>query len=173
MDKPSVTVRGRLARIGAVVRKAWLAEAGADGAAPVEYLYVPCARTRYRGRSAQTRRWVQAVPVVRKTAQWIYYASDSFDPIEAVVSPGRISRQEFETGTRGVIPVPGARPGAAGRLFFATRQAAEYHLYHAEREGAPIRELRRAMADAHPDRGGTAEQFIEARRRYQTALRSA
>jgi hypothetical protein len=27
------------------------------------------------------------------------------------------------------------------------------------------------MADAHPDRGGTAEQFIEARRRYQTAPR--
>jgi hypothetical protein len=29
------------------------------------------------------------------------------------------------------------------------------------------------MADAHPDRGGTAEQFIQARRRYQTALRPA
>jgi len=29
------------------------------------------------------------------------------------------------------------------------------------------------MAGAHPDRGGTAEQFIEARRRYQTALRFA
>jgi hypothetical protein len=28
------------------------------------------------------------------------------------------------------------------------------------------------MADAHPDRGGTAEQFIQARRRYQMALRS-
>jgi len=29
------------------------------------------------------------------------------------------------------------------------------------------------MADAHPDRGGTAEQFIQARRRYQTALQLA
>jgi hypothetical protein len=28
------------------------------------------------------------------------------------------------------------------------------------------------MADAHPDRGGSAEQFIEAHRRYQTALRA-
>jgi hypothetical protein len=36
-----------------------------------------------------------------------------------------------------------------------------------------IKELRRAMADAHPDRGGTAEQFIQARRRYQTVLRPA
>jgi hypothetical protein len=33
--------------------------------------------------------------------------------------------------------------------------------------------LRRAMADAHPDRGGTAEQFIQARRRYETVLGSA
>jgi hypothetical protein len=81
-----------------------------------------------------------------------------------------------------VIPIPADRhrPGHAGRLFFATRQAAEDHLYRWEREraeqagprAAPIKELRRAMADAHPDRGGTAEQFIQARRRYQTALRA-
>ena len=81
----------------------------------------------------------------------------------------------------GVIPVPGARSGSAGRLFFATRQAAEDHLYRGEGEraeqGVPhapsVKELRRAMADAHPDRGGTTEQFIDARRRYQTALRPA
>ena len=144
------------------------------------------------------------MPIVKKTAQWIYYASDSWDRREAVVSPGRISREQFETDTRcgddreycphgedrcrhgypaGVIPVPGdrRRPGPAGRLFFATREAAEVDLYRGEREpagqAAPrallIRELRRAMADAHPDRGGTAGQFIQARRRYQTALRPA
>ena len=33
-----------------------------------------------------------------------------------------------------------------------------------------IKQLRRAMADAHPDRGGTVEQFIQARRRCQTHL---
>ena len=155
--------------------------ARADDAAPVEYLYVPCAR------------WVQAVPVVRKTAKWIYYTSDTWDRAEAVVSPGCISRQEFETDTRyradrrgypaGVIPVPGARPGSAGRLFFATRQAAEHHLYRGDGEQAGpaardaaqtlIKALRRAMADAHPARGGTAEQFIQARRRYETVLGSA
>jgi hypothetical protein len=82
-----------------------------------------------------------------------------------------------------VIPIPGDRhrPGPAARLFFATREAAEANLYRGERERAqpaapeasPIKELRRAMADAHPDRGGTAEQFIQARRQYQTALRHA
>jgi hypothetical protein len=222
MDKPGNRARRRLTgeaalrRIGAAVRKARPPEPGADDAAPAEYLYVPCARVRYHGFSAETRRWVQEVPIVRKTAKRIYYTSDSWDRVEAVVSPGCISRQEFETDTRcraasprdsaagpvrarhargprhcvpnrcrhgypaGVIPIPGARPGSAGRLFFATRQAAEYHLYRGEheragqaaRDASRIKELRRAMADAHPDRGGTAEQFTEARHRYQTALQA-
>ena len=160
---------------------------GADDAAPVEYLYVPCARIRRHGCLAEPRRWVQEVPIVRKTAKLIYYTSDSWDRREAVVSPGCISREQFEADRHGypagVIPVPADRhrPGPAGRLFFATREAAEDHLYRGERERAgqaapqapPIKELRRAMADAHPDRGGTAEQFIQARRRYQTALRPA
>ena len=179
-------------------------EPGAYDATPAGYLYVPCARIRNHGYPAGTRRWVQQVPIVKKTAKLIYYTSDSWDRREAVVSPGCISREQFEADTRcrddwehcphgedrcrhgypaGVIPVPSdrPRPGPAGRLFFATRQAAEDHLHRGERERAgqaapqapPIKELRRAMADAHPDRGGTAEQFIQARRRYQTALRSA
>ena len=136
-----------------------------------EYLWVPCA--------AGTSRRVVAVPIIRKTAKRIYYSSDSWDRIKAVVSPGSISRQKFEIA--GVIPIPGPRPGSAGQLFFATRQAAEYPLYRGKREPAGqavrdasvIKDLRRAMADAHPDRGGTADKFIEARRRYQTALQSA
>ena len=249
----------QLKRIGAR-RKAQQQKPGAHDAAPVEYLYVPCARIRYNGYPAETRSWVQEVPIVKKTAKRIYYTSDTWDRSQAVVPPGCISRQEFETdtgchdncprniaaglvcaphgcghrhcvhflapgrhcsapggcgkdcpaGTRGVrcanhgytwdhcphgedpcrhgypagvIPIPGDRPrsGPAGRLFFATREAAEAGLYRGERERAgqaarealSIKELRRAMADAHPDRGGTVEQFIQARRRYQTALRPA
>jgi hypothetical protein len=187
----------------AASRRARSPETGAKDAS-VGYLYVPCARIRYHGYPAQTRRWVQQVPIVKKTAKLIYYTSSSWDRREAVVSPGCISREQFETDTRcredrehcphgedrcrhgypaGVIPVPGGRhcPGPAGRLFFATREAAEADLYRGVRERAeqaapeapPLRELRRAMADAHPDRGGTAEQFIQARCRYQTALRHA
>lgn len=155
---------------------------------PVEYLYVPC--TRYHGRSAQARRWVQEVPIVKKTAKLIYYTSDTWNRREAVVSPGCISREQFETDTRcqhgypvGVIPIPSDRhcPGQAGQLFFATREAAENHLYRGQRErtehdapeAALIQELRRAVADAHPDRGGSVERFIQAHRRYQAALRRA
>jgi hypothetical protein len=248
-------------RTGAAGRKARPQKPGADDAAPAGYLYlyVPCVRNPHSGYSAGTRRWVQEVPIVKKTAKLIYYTSDSWDRREAVVSPGCISREQFETDTRcretcprdiaglvcaphgrghrhcvhvlapgrhchapggcgddcpadtrdwrcaqhgytwehcphgedrcrhgypaGVIPVPGHRhrPGPAGRLFFATRQAAEDHLHPRESERAQqavpqaplIKELRRAMADAHPDRGGTAEQFIQAHRRYQTVLRAA
>jgi hypothetical protein len=144
------------------------------------YLYVPCVRIRRHGHPAGARRWVQEVPIVKKTAKLIYYTSNSWDRREAVVSPGCISREQFETA--GVILIPGHRHrrGPAGRLFFASREAAEAALSRGERERAeraaphapPIRELRRAMADAHPDRGGSAEQFIEARRRYETALRA-
>ena len=93
---------------------------GADDAAPVEYLYVPCARIRRHGCLAEPRRWVQEVPIVRKTAKLIYYTSDSWDRREAVVSPGCISREQFEADRHGypagVIPVPADRhrPGPAG-----------------------------------------------------------
>jgi hypothetical protein len=89
-----------LNRISAARRKARPPKPGANSVAPVEYLYVPCARIRCHGYSAETRRWVQEVPIVKKTAKWIYYTSDTWDRNEAVVSPGRISRQEFETDTR-------------------------------------------------------------------------
>ena len=151
-----------------------------DRSRTAEYLYVPCVR----GYPAGTRRWVQEVPIVRKTAKLIYYASDSWDRREAVVSPGCISREQFEADAlypAGVIPVPGHRHRPAGRLFFATREAAEADLRRGERQRAErggvrapaIKDLRRAMIDAHPDRGGTAEQFIQAHRRYQLALRAA
>ena len=172
-------------RIGATGRKAGPPEPGPDGVG--ECLYVPCTRVRYDGSSTQTRRWVQGVAVVKKTTKWIYYTSDSWNRLESVVSPGCINREKFESCQQGfpagVIPIPGqhSHSRSAGRLFFATREAAEEHLHHADRErveqAAPkaslIRELRRAMADAHPDRGGTTEQFVQAHRRYQTALRHA
>ena len=248
-----------LKRTNAAGRKARPPKPGAHDVS-VGYLYVPCVHTPTGDNPAEARRWVQEVPIVKKTAKRIYYGSDSWDRREAIVAPGCISRQEFETDTgcpdncprniaagpvcaphgcghrhcahfvapgrrcsapagcgddcpagirgvrcarhrctwehcphgedpcrhgypAGVIPIPGRphRPGPEGRLFFATREAAEDDLYRGERERAeraalqapPIKELRRAMADAHPDRGGAAEQFIEARRRYETALRLA
>ena len=180
---------GQLGWSGAIGRTARPQGPGGQGNTPAEYLYIPCIRN--PGHLAGMHRWVQEVPIVRKTAKLIYYTSDTWDRHDAVVSPGCISREQFETDTRchddhygypaGVIPIPSDRhrPGQAGWLFFATREAAEDYLHRGEREGAEqavseaaplIKELRRAMANAHPDRGGTAEQFIQAHRRYKTAL---
>ena len=87
-------------RIGAAGRTAAPPAPGLDDAAPAGFLYVPCARIPYHGYPAQTRRWVQEVPIVKETAKLIYYASDSWDRREAVVGPGCISREQFETDTR-------------------------------------------------------------------------
>jgi hypothetical protein len=55
-------------RTSAAGRTARPQKPGANDAAPAGYLYVPCTRIRYHGYSAQTRRWVQEVPIVKKTA---------------------------------------------------------------------------------------------------------
>jgi hypothetical protein len=161
MDGASM-IAAALRRAGAAARHAW-APSLCDSDT-TEYLYVPCVRTGGQGGPAGTRRWVQPVPIVKKTAKLIFYTSDSWDRRQAVVSPGCISYEQVGTGS-------------AGPLFFATRQAAEDYLSRQAGEPArpasSVRQLRRAMANAHPDRGGTAEQFIQAHRRYQTALRSA
>jgi hypothetical protein len=195
VNRQSVVTRA-LKRVGAAWRQARPLKPSASDDATIEFLYVPCARARYNGNSGEMCRWVQEVPIVRKTAKLIYYTGDSWNWHEAVVSPGCISREQFEADTRcpgevrcrhgypaGVIPIPGDRhrAGPAGQLFFATREAAEGDLRRRERqragraarEAALIKELRRAMTEAHPDRGGTADQFIQARRRYQTALQQA
>jgi hypothetical protein len=181
---------GALKRVPAAWRQTRPLKPPADDDATIEFLYVPCTRARHNGKM---RRWVQEVPIVKKTAKLIYYTSDSWNWHEAVVGPGCISREQFEADTRcpresrcrhgypaGVIPIPHDRhrTGPAGPLFFATREAAEGDLRRRERqragrEAAFIKELRRAMTEAHPDRGGTADQFIQARRRYQTALQQA
>jgi hypothetical protein len=73
----------------------------------------------------------------------------------------------------------GRLPGRDYRTVYATREAAEEYLYRWEREQERKREesepeikrLRKAMANVHPDRGGTDEEFIAARERYEQALR--
>ena len=93
-------------------RKARPRKPGATDTAPAGYLYLPCARTGSRGGPAPARRWVQQVPIVKTTARRIYYASDSWDRREAVISPGCISREQFETDTRCRRPCPGGARGA-------------------------------------------------------------
>ena len=139
-----------LKRTGAARRKARPQKPGANDAAPVEYLYVPCARIRYHGYSAETRRWVQEVPIVKKTAKLIYYTSDSWDRREAVVSPGCISREQFETDTRCHDDCP--RDIAAG-LVCAPHGRGHRHCVHLPGPGPSLLRawrLRRRLPGRHP-----------------------
>ncbi len=77
-----------------------------------------------------------------------------------------------------------------GRTGFVDRQKIEadgeiYHGYTMRRlhlappeiphrpQSLSLAELKQAMADAHPDRGGTDEAFIAARKRYERARNEA
>ena len=81
----------------------------------------------------------------------------------------------------GAARLPGRPWYHRGGTVYATREAAEEYLYARERDlerkrheaGPELRRLRMAMADAHPDRGGTDEEFMAARERYEQAVRRA
>ena len=63
---------------------------------------------------------------VKKTAKLIYYTSDSWDRREAIVSPGCISREQFETDTRCRDNCP--RDIAAGLVYLRRRRRASSRL---------------------------------------------
>jgi hypothetical protein len=185
-----------LKRINAARRKARPPKQGTTEAAPAEYLYEPWS---WYDDYGEERKGINAIPVVKKTAKRIYYDnSDSWDRSEGTVTLGYISREDFETDTRcrGTCPHHGYTPdgcwrgspaGCAdlpgrhygGGTVYATREAAEDYLYRWEREQErrkqrkhepEVKRLRREMADAHPDRGGSAEEFMKARERYKRAV---
>ena len=187
-----------LKRINEAKRKA-RPSSGSTDTGMVEYLYSP--EWWFDDSESQTVRRLNTIAITKKTAKRIYFdASDRWDRSAGLLTLGYIGRAELETDTRCPGGGPGKceherysshgyPPGemryhgsarGAGHLF-ATREAAEEYLFGAERERerqrpeleADVKRLRREMADAHPDRGGTNEEFMAARERYEKALRRA
>jgi hypothetical protein len=167
----------------------------------VEYLYAAYSPAWVDDMTGKRDERVIAYQITKKTAKRIYYIRRPGTP-EWNDPPliGYISRQEFEADSRcpgdrpdrcehGYWSDHGDGPGEIltnhyhdhDYHLFATREAAEDYLFRWEREqerkrqeaGPELRRLRMAMADAHPDRGGTNEEFIVAREAYQRALRRA
>lgn len=91
--------------------------------------------------------------ITRKTAKRIYF---TFHGRTAFVD-----RQQIEADGE-IFYRPTAR-----RLYLA-----EPEIPH-QPKPLSLPELRKAMADAHPDRGGTDEAFIAARQRYERARGAA
>ena len=61
----------------------------------------------------------------------------------------------------------GGKTIPATHYLYTSRETAEAFAH------GDIKALRLQMANVHPDRGGTTEQFMAARRRYERALRRA
>lgn len=93
---------------------------------------------------------ILAHPITKKTAKRIYFTYLNG-------RPGVVDRQRIE----------------ADREIYHGYTRRRLHLTPPEIPTGPkppsLSELRKAMADAHPDRGGTDEAFIVARQRYERA----
>jgi hypothetical protein len=194
------TASGALKRINAAKRAA--RPPSKDKSTGIaEYLYAAYSSSWIDDMTCKRDERVIAYQITRKTAKRIYYIRRPGTP-EWNDPPviGYVSRQEFEADGRcpggqpgrcehGHYGEHGDGPGEIRTNpyhdhdyhLFATREAAEEDLFRWEREQEckrkeaepELRQLRREMADAHPDRGGTNEQFMAARKRYERALRQA
>lgn len=123
---------------------------------PADFIYGAFVSSWVDDETGDHNRQVYPFQVIKRTPKFIYYMG----PYK---HRRRIDREAFE------------RDGS-----IATRRYWEHdhHLFaryeDAERDIAPfepgapdVRQLRREMADAHPDAGGSAEAFIAARERYE------
>lgn len=138
-------------------------------AVPVEYLYGTMV---YWPDDGPEVREVRPFRISRKTAKRVYY-------VRLQTRSGRVDLGFID---RGALERDGEVRRKSGHWWeddghlFATRDAAEAHIgigAGADRPFAPevpdLAQLKQEMADAHPDRGGTAEEFIAARKRYESA----
>lgn len=130
----------------------------------VEYLYGT--RVEWPEDGPEVR---EAVPfrITRKTAKRVYYVRRQY----------RGGRETIGFVDREVLERDGEVIRRSGRWWeddlrlFAELDAAEAHIgvgQHALRV-PDLAQLKQEMADAHPDRGGSAEEFIAARKRYEVA----
>lgn len=160
----------RLKEISAEKRKA-RNPSGGQAAAAVEYLYGTIHTWLDDGWNTEIR---EVVPfrITKKTPKRIYYTREGAIPWADADDIGYIDRQDLESD--GVAYQRSRRNQRDYRLY-ESRERAEAVVFgeQAAEEQDDLRELRQAMAKAHPDRGGTSEGFIAARKRYEDALKKA
>ncbi len=137
------------------------------GLGTVEYLYGT--RVEWPDDGPEIR---EVVPfrITRKTAKRVFYARQKYRG--GRTDTGFIDRAALERD--GEVVRRSGHWWEDDRRLFATLDAAEAHIgigQHAPKT-PDLARLKQEMADAHPDRGGSAEEFIAARKRYEVAARS-
>lgn len=136
-------------------------------AVPAQYVYGAYVSSWIDDETGDHLREVCALRVIRKTGKRIFYARPEHCDVSRVLI-GFIGRLPFERDGE----IRTRHYHQADYHLFADRAAAEAYVWpnrDADADTADLRELRLAMGEAHPDRGGTAEQFTEARERYLRA----
>ena len=151
--------RDQLKAVNAAKRKTKLLSDSTESS-PVEYLYGTYDSEDIRGHLVTE---VRAFRITKRTKQRVYYIRRQHSDTDFQL--GYVNRQELEAEGH-------VHNYAAGGWW-----AADFHL-HVEppdveqRNVAPapdLKVLKQAMANAHPDRGGSSAEFIEARARYERA----
>lgn len=145
-------------------RQAARPPSGGTAAGAVEYVYGTHHRVPDDWTMPEVRE-VIAYRVTRKTAARIYYIRDEMHGQAGYVDRGALERERRAQRRS-------ARWYEDDSTVYATREAAEaaLGLDRAPAARTPdLRQLRLDMAAAHPDRGGTAEAFLAARKRYERA----
>lgn len=136
----------------------------AGNVAAIDYIYAAYISSWVDDMTGDHHQAVVPVRVIRRTARRVYYERPGRfgRPSEA---SGYIDRLEFERAGE----IRTRHYHDYDYHLFASRPAAEDYVYPAPASGPDLRELRMAMADAHPDRGGSREDFEAARARYLRA----
>jgi hypothetical protein len=132
--------------------------------AAIDYIYAAYISSWIDDMTGDHDRAVIPVRVIRRTAKRIYY-----------VRPERFARRPAATGY--IDRLAFERDGeirtrhyySCDYHLFAIKSAAEDYVFPSAATAPSLRELRMAMADAHPDRGGSREEFETARARYLRA----
>ncbi|MFJ8027427.1 hypothetical protein [Streptomyces sp. NPDC096311] len=107
-------------------------------------------------------------PITKKTAKRIYYLRPR-GPLEW--EPGYVDRQDLEQ--HGSVHVPYWHLLFAEPPELPPARAVRARRRWPDPALPDLKALKAAMADAHPDRGGTSEAFIAAREKYERARRRA
>lgn len=135
--------------------------ASTSGVAAIDCIYAAFISSWVDDMTGDHDRAVIPLRVIKRTPRRIYYAR----PRRAAMPTGYIDRQEFERDGE----IRTRHYWSEDWHLFASKSAAEDYVFPAPAAGPDLRDLRMAMADAHPDRGGSREEFEAARARYLRA----
>jgi hypothetical protein len=111
------------------------------------------------GRWAWAREWVPTVLPDGTTGEELRYTGEReyCEPVESRAPRGPLERD-------GQVYIDGQGwPAGFGNVLYASRATAEAIA------SGDLRQLRRIMAGAHPDRGGDPDEFIKLHRQYERA----